>query len=125
MTQRRRPWFFCLSAFVVEIPQNRWGQDRQNFVSVFHDRTGLIVGGGNTKLQPLWSTFTVGDSSLLAHTPGDEHPDFSPREGLIHAPEGASYRTGEDASGLTLKYGEETCTVTLAPQGETRNDAGF
>ena len=43
---RQRPWFACLSALTVEIPQNRWGQDRQNFVSVFHDRTGLIVGGG-------------------------------------------------------------------------------
>ena len=25
---------------------------------------GLILGGGNTKLQPAWSTFTVGDVSL-------------------------------------------------------------
>lgn len=125
MTRRHRPWFFCLSAFVVEIPRNRWGQDRQNFVSVFHDRTGLIVGGGNTKLQPLWSTFTVGDASLLAHTPGDQHPDFSPREGLIHTPGSASYRAGEDASDLTLNYGEETCTVTLVPRDETRMTLAF
>ena len=57
---RNSPWFLCLSAFVVDFPQNRWGQDRQNFVSVFHDSVGLVLGGGNTKLQPLWSNFTVG-----------------------------------------------------------------
>ena len=33
---------------------------------------GVFLGGGNTKLQPLWSTFTVGDVSLLKHKPGDE-----------------------------------------------------
>ena len=113
------PWFFSLSAFVAEISQNRWGQDRQNFVSVFHDRTGLIAGGGNTKPQPLWSTFTVGDTSLLAHRPGDEDPDFSPRQGLFHTPDCASYRADEEAPGLTLHYGEETCAVTLTPAGDT------
>jgi len=29
----------------------RWIQDRQNFVSIFHDRVGLIVGGGNTSFS--------------------------------------------------------------------------
>jgi hypothetical protein len=116
---RRRPWFLSLSAFVCEPPDNRWIQDRQNFVSVFHDRTGLIVGGGNTKLQPLWSTFTVGDPSLLKHIPGDEDPDFYPTGFLLHVPDHASVREDEDTPGLILRYGPETCSVTLIPRSDT------
>ena len=117
-TVRVRPWYICVSSFVAELPDNRWGQDRQNFVSVFHDKTGLILGGGNTKLQPLWSTFTVGDISLLSHTPGDEEPDFSVSEGLIHAPDRATYVVAEEKASLELGYGPETCTVELTSKGE-------
>ena len=115
---RRRPWFISLSAFLTPPPQNRWGQDRQNFVSVFHDKVGLVVGGGNTKLQPLWSAFTVGDTSLMRHTPGDENPDFSLRPGLIHVPEKAEIQAGEERPGLSLTYGQETCRMTAVPKGE-------
>ncbi|MSS73365.1 MAG: hypothetical protein EXS64_18025 [Candidatus Latescibacteria bacterium] len=116
---RRRPWFISLSAFLVPPPENRWGQDRQNFVSIFHDRAGLVVGGGNTKLQPLWSAFTVGDTALMKHTPGDENPDFKPRPGLIHVPEKAELQASEESPGLALTYGQETCRVTAAPKGES------
>ncbi|MFP4026773.1 MAG: hypothetical protein ACLFWL_03180 [Candidatus Brocadiia bacterium] len=116
---RNCPWFFCISAFCSEIPQVRWGQDRQNFVSVFHDNVGLIIGGGNTKLQPLWSNFTVGDTSLLRHTPGDTDPEFSPRKGLLHVPDNATYMDDKSAPGLLLNYGEETCNITLTPKNDT------
>ena len=119
MVVRRKPWFFCLSAFVVEQPLNRWGQDRQNFVSVFHDRAGLISGGGNTKMQPLWSNFTVGDTSLLKHTPGDADPDFRPKGDLLHVPDEAALGGDENEPELELRYGEETCSVALKPQGDT------
>lgn len=42
-----------LSAYHCEPGETRWIQDRQAFVSVFHDDTGLILTGSNTKLQPL------------------------------------------------------------------------
>ena len=71
---RRGPWFVCLSAYVTPISKSRWIQDRQNLVSIYHDKIGLILGGGNTKLQPAWSNFTVGDVTLLSHRPGDAHP---------------------------------------------------
>lgn len=89
MTRRAGPWFTCLSAYHTCVSQSRWYQDRQDLVSLFHDGVGLIVGGGNTKLQPLWSTFTVGDVSLLKHKPGDENPDFIPPRGLVHTPSDA------------------------------------
>lgn len=119
---RRRPWFLCLSALTTQIPDQRWGQDRQNFLSLYHDRTGLILGGGNTKLQPLWSNFTIGDTSLLFHTPGDEDPDFGQRPGLMHIPDTVVYRTDGDAHGLTLYYGEEECRIQVQCGSDCRAD---
>jgi len=118
MMLRKQPWFVALSAFTTEIPPNRWGQDRQNFVSVYHDEVGLIIGGGNTKLQPLWSTFTVGDVSLLSHTAGEEEPDFSARDGLIHVPECAKVHDDDERPTVTLKYGAEDCRVTVKPESD-------
>lgn len=119
LIRRKGPWFVCLSAYVCEIPTNRWQQDRQNFISIHHDRTGLIVGGGNTKLQPLWSTFTVGDISLLKHKPGDENPKWSPDGPLLHVPSAAALDK-TDPVGLKLKYGQEDCEITLEPVDDNR-----
>jgi hypothetical protein len=115
---RRKPWFICLSAFTCEQSTSRWVQDRQNFVSIFHDRTGLIVGGGNTKMQPFWSNFTVGDTSLLQHKPGDENPKFKPKPGLVHIPSSAKLRADKDAPGLDLTYGGEDCRITVQPKDD-------
>lgn len=114
VTYRKGSWFVCLSAFHCPVVENRWIQDRQNLVSIFHDRVGLIVGGGNTKLQPLWSSFTVGDVRLLRHTAGDENPRFVPEGGLVHVPSAASLRTvGPPA--LVLAYGSERCSIDVRP----------
>jgi hypothetical protein len=59
-------WFHCVSAIVTEPVETRWGMDRQNFVSVYHDDCGLVVGGGNSKNQPAWSNFIVGETYLPA-----------------------------------------------------------
>lgn len=114
----RKPWLLSLSAYCCPLDENRFRQDRQNFASVFHESAGLIVGGGNTKLQPLWSTFSVGDTSLMRHTPGDPDPDFGPFEGLAHIPDRAEIRGGEAGPGIELHYGASVGTVTLLPQGD-------
>ncbi len=115
IVQQRDGWFFCLSALTRPIPPVRWGEDRQNMMSLFHDSTGLIVGGGNTKLQPQWSTFTVGDTSLLYHRPGDINPKFLPPPGLYHVPTRASLASNGDAVSFT--YGEEECRLAIAIAG--------
>ncbi|MEO7143339.1 MAG: hypothetical protein ABI165_07515, partial [Bryobacteraceae bacterium] len=102
---RRAPWFLVLSAFTAQVIQRRWIQDRQNFVSVFRDGTGLIAGGGNTKLQPSWSNFTVGDESLLERRPGDEDPVFIPPLGLHHVPEAARL-LDDGRPGVELVYSD-------------------
>lgn len=114
-TVRRSPWLVCLSAYTSPVAENRWHQDRQNFVSVWHQKSGLIVGGGNTKLQPGWSTFTVGDERALAHRPGDTRPKFLPQGTLYHVPSAAVLRLKPEP-GLELTYGPELCRVTVRAQ---------
>jgi hypothetical protein len=114
LTRRKGPWFVCLSAYQCPIRESRWIQDRQNLASIFHDRCGLILGGGNTKLQPLWSSFTVGDTSLLKHEPGDTTPRFVPEGALFHIPSAAALKV-TDPIGLLMKYGEEDCSIEVEP----------
>ena len=111
MTRRQGPWFACLTSYTAQVPQNRWIQDRQNFLSLYRDGFHVILGGGNTKLQPLWSTFTVGDVSLLKHAAGDEKPNFLPPQGLIHTP--ASATLDAEAARLELDYGGTKCAVQV------------
>lgn len=118
-TIRQGPWFGCLSAYTAPIPGSRWIQDRQNMVSLYHDDVGVILGGGNTKLQPGWSTFTVGDPTLLRHTPGDESPDFVPKGELFHVPSEARVIREPDA-GLDLAYGPVTCRVRVRPKDDRK-----
>jgi len=117
---RRKPWFIVASAYTAPVPTSRWIQDRQNFVSVFHDKVGLIVGGGNTKMQPYWSTFTVGDRSLLKHRRGDASPRFVPPKGLLHTPSRATaalVKRKDVVAGVrvALTYGKERGVVEVFP----------
>ena len=116
-TLRRGPWFVCMSAYTTPVSKSRWIQDRQNFVSIYHDKLGLIVGGGNTKLQPGWSSFTVGDMALLAHKAGDTSPDFQPKGELYHVPEAAKL-VPDPPVGLELTYGPETCRVRVEAEDD-------
>jgi hypothetical protein len=120
-TVRRGPWFACLSAYTAEVPKSRWIQDRQNFVSLYHDKVGLILGGGNTKLQPAWSNFTVGDMGLLRHKPGDTKPDFRPKGELYHVPSAATLVHDEEL-GLDLRYGPARCRIRIEPRDDRRLD---
>ena len=109
---RRSPWFVVISAFTAPLIQKRWVQDRQNFVSVFHDGPGLIVGGGNTKMQPHWSNFTMGDASLLALKLGDEDPNFIPPAGLQHVPT-AAHLLPDGGLGVSLMYNQRWGQIAL------------
>ena len=116
---RKGPWFVCLSAYTAPVSRDRWHQDRQNVVSVWHEKDGLILGGGNTKLQPLWSTFCVGNPSGFRHKAGDTKPDFLPPPGLFHVPSAATL-VREPEPGLDLTYGPETCRLRVRPVDDRR-----
>ena len=111
-TLRSGPWFVCLSAYTAAISKSRWIQDRQNMAGVYHEKVGLVLGGGNTKLQPAWSNFTVGDMALLKHKPGDTSPRFTPQGELYHVPSEAKL-VDRDGQGLDLVYGAETCSIRV------------
>jgi len=116
LIRRAKPWQWALSGYACKPINNRWIQDRHNLVDLYHDALGLVAGGGNTKLQPYWSTFTVGDPSLLRHTPGDESPQFVPEIDLRWTPDTATLQDGKDASILSLAYGDVKCSVAVHPQ---------
>jgi hypothetical protein len=62
---RRGPWVVTLSGFTrPEAPKNRWELDYQAHVSIFHERSGLIVGGGGGKRQAALSLFSGGSYPL-------------------------------------------------------------
>ncbi|MEN6625197.1 MAG: hypothetical protein ABFD69_03100 [Candidatus Sumerlaeia bacterium] len=112
LTMRKGPWFVAMSGYTAPLSDSRWVQDRQSFVSIWNESAGLIAGGGNTKLQPAWSSFTVGDCSLLKHAPGDEKPDFKPRSGLYHVPAEAKL-VGWKEPRLELVYGPVACRIDI------------
>ena len=87
ISRRVRNWYLCLSLFTTPKVEERWGQDRQNFISIFNDAYGLVVGGGNSKNQPEWSSFLVptdpaaipNDAEHMTDEMGSEfHHDLEP-----------------------------------------------
>lgn len=106
-TKRIKPWQWTFTAFPSRPPRIRWVQDRQNMIDIYHDALGLVVGGGNTKLQPYWSTFTVGDTEALKHTPGDTDPDLVPDIDLLWTADLASINVEPRALRMALKYGSQ------------------
>ncbi len=62
-------WVYSISALVSpDSPLNQFFLDRTMPVSLWHQRTGAIIDGGNTKLQPELATFAaVRDGKLGAH----------------------------------------------------------
>ena len=103
LLRRKDGWFYCLSGIVTPPVETRWGQDRQSFVSIWHERTGLIVGGGNSKDQPEWSTIIVGTGSDAAYLPT-----------------AATLHTGTDADALILTCGGQTSTIEIRVVSDER-----
>ncbi|MBO9604541.1 MAG: hypothetical protein J7639_01245 [Paenibacillaceae bacterium] len=95
-------WYVCLSGFAREAVESRWGMDRQSFIGIWHERTGLIVGGGNSKSQPEWSTFDVsGPDGFRQYVP-------DAGEALAGAP------------AVRLRYGSRQVTIALAEATASR-----
>lgn len=110
---RDKPWEWAFSSYTTKPIQNRWIQDRHNYVDIFNTNLGMLAGGGNTKLQPYWSTFTVGDPGFLRHREGDEDPNFLPKIDLLWAADKATIAQSGNPTKMTLKYGDLDCAVTV------------
>lgn len=109
---REDPWLVSLSAYCCARTPNRFIQDRQNLISLYHRDAGLILGGGNTKLQPRWSTLAVGDVNLLNPIGAKRDTNLAPDVPLAYTPDAARIReTGDkrwtleiDAAGASIAW---------------------
>jgi len=97
---RKNGYYICLSGYVnktddyIKNTENRWIQDRTSFISVWHDSCGQIIGGGNSKAQPLWANFTVWKNTWCAWCP--------------HA---ARVSHKDSALSVLLDYGQAECSI--------------
>ena len=102
LVRRSGPWFYCLSGYltptgmVASNLRNRWYLDPQNYLSVWHERAGLVIGGGNSKNQPQCGTFVTMGNRIVRHQADEARWLQSP---------------GGDT--LCLKYGQTGCHVTV------------
>ncbi len=103
LLRRRDGWFTCLSGVITPPVESRWGQDRQNYLSIWHEQAGLIAGGGNAKDQPAFSTFVVGAGDAAQHVPT-----------------AAKLEQGDDSDAVALTYGDATCRLAVTIEDDHR-----
>jgi hypothetical protein len=98
----KAPWFYCLSGFTAAPSKNRWGLDRQNFVSVWNEQVGLIISGGNSKTQPQWSNFVF------------------PRAGgrAVYIPSNGVVREKNPRDAVTLSYEDKRASIEVSEKSK-------
>ncbi len=91
---RSGSWCVPFCCFEQTTVDNRWYLHRAVLFSVFHTKTGLLLGGGNSISQPQVATFNVITKGLSRYIPD--------RGELI-----------ENGDGVNVYYGDRKCTVKL------------
>ena len=79
---RRSGWCVTACGYENEWVNSRFRLDRQNLLSVWHEKTGLIIGGGHSKFQPEFSLFNVFDASDTVKYLHDKATMKSRRDGI-------------------------------------------
>ncbi|MBR0457928.1 MAG: hypothetical protein IJJ26_01705, partial [Victivallales bacterium] len=115
VSRQTAPWQVALSAWTSPPSNNRWILDRQNLVELFHHEHGLVAGGGNAKMQPLFSTFTFGDISHLQPDFQSTSPNFLPKGPLHWVPDSALLSHAGNTYRIDAKYGPHSASVATAP----------
>lgn len=104
-TRKRGAWVTVLCGLIdTDLPLSQWFLDRQANVSLFHERTGLIISGANSKGQPELAT--------LFETLHD---------GTDTKPLGSRLTLKEDGDCLALAHHTYTCEILVPPA--TRDEA--
>ena len=104
LVRRSGDWFYCLSGYLTPrekrsgLSRTRWNMDRQNYLGIWHEGSGLVVGGGNSKHQPELATFEVRTGPVS----------------LCQA-DSAALRQEDGLDILRLVYGDTTTEVRLRP----------
>lgn len=101
LTRRTGDWFWCLSGLGVPAGErqrflnHRWQNDLGQRLSLWNAALGLTVGGGSSRLQPAFHTFSVLERGTL---------HVAPDAARIESNAG-----GEDV--LCLEFGPVRCTL--------------
>lgn len=109
LTRRSGDWFWCLSGLGVPAAErqrflhHRWQNDLGQRFSLWHATLGLVVGGGSSRLQPAFQTFSVVVGGAVHFAPDAAHVEEDV--------------DGEDV--LHLAFGPVRCTlgVRVLPDG--------
>lgn len=98
------PWVVCLSGLIAtKAINNTFYHDRQGNLSVFHDKTGLIITGANSKHQPELATFS---ENLLGE--------------IVHMPLSSRLEMSDQRDRLSLSYNTFFGDVYAEPPSETK-----
>ena len=114
MMRRQGPWYSCCSGYLTATDKlasnerNRWYLDRQNYLSIWHEKAGLVIGGGNSKGQCAFSTFEVVDGRVIR----------------IQA-DTAQLEQSSERDTLRLTYGQTVCEVSVAALDDRRMEITF
>jgi len=107
-------WFFCVSGYSAapanrpRFSRNRWIKTRSNALGLWHRKTGLLVGGGNSKHDSLFATFEVWDNGALRLEP--DSLSFSRKQGR---------------ETVRFRYGNLSCLMHLKPLDSKRLELVF
>ena len=86
--------------------------DRQTHVEIAIDGLGVIGSGGNSKMQPYFSTFTFGDPASFQPDYKKTDPDFINKKPLKYLPDSARI----NGNTVEMTYGKNHCAVTVRPE---------
>jgi hypothetical protein len=97
--RRKGPWQAVLSGICPRQRSGRFLTDMAHLVGLYHNRLGLVAGGGSSKDDPQWATFTV-----------------SPADGgaPLWQPEAAELRMEQGEDSLLLRYGKSRAEVGVS-----------
>ena len=111
LVARSAPYQWVLSGYSCKAMKSRWFMDRQTHVEFCHDKLGVIGPGGNSKMQPYFSTFTFGDPDSFQPDHTTTAPHFFPKTKLLYVPDSAKIIENT----VVLTYGKNQCQVSVIP----------
>jgi len=103
LIRRDTPWFVAVSGYSTPpdartaLGRMRFLATRSNCLSVWHEAVGLLIGGGNSKRDPFFSTFDVGEKGARRLEP-----------------DAVSFRTNSEGDEtIRFRYGRYGCLLHL------------
>lgn len=102
LIRRNGPWFVAVSGYSTPadrrtaLGRQRFVNTRSNCLSVWNRATGLLIGGGNSRHDPFFSTFDVGENG-----------------GRRLEPDAISFRSNSTGETIRFRYGKCACLLRL------------